>query len=185
MMTEGDAILAVILVIGFALLGISTTLGWSRNARETRRIREAVEAWVLQDLAKKLEQERREVRPPEDLVAFLNDLLARMSDGVGPTRALQVQPIPGEPAFRVMTERGVWILSSLPPPSGRRATAVDAITTGDRFVAERLRLARMAAEPRHPVSPTERWWLYDERPISLSAWRSSIIRTFRVNPFRR
>ncbi len=43
-MTEGDLALGMLLVFGFALLGLATTWGWARNARETRRIREALEA---------------------------------------------------------------------------------------------------------------------------------------------
>ncbi|MDR7574280.1 MAG: hypothetical protein QN194_15310 [Armatimonadota bacterium] len=174
-MSEGDLILALILIISFALLGLATTIGWSRNARETRRIREAVEAWVLQDLARKREQERKAVQPPEDLIAFLSGLLAQAADGAGPLRILEASPIPGEPAFRIETDRGTWILSPALPP-GRRGRPVDAIATGDAWVAERLRLARLAAADGVAVPQVERWWLFEERHVAVSEWRASLRR---------
>lgn len=181
-MSEGDVILALILVVGFALLGLATTVGWSRNARETRRIREAIEAWILQDLARKREQERKAIRAPEDLIGFLSSLLERAADGAGPLRILEASPIPGEPAFRIETDRGIWILAPHLPP-GRRGHPVDAIATGDAWVTERLRQARLAASDEVAVPTVERWWLFEERRMAVSEWRASLRRSF--IPFRR
>jgi hypothetical protein len=158
-MTEGDLALGMLLVFGFALLGLATTWGWARNARETRRIREALEAWALQELARRREQEAREIRPPEDLRGYLADLLARA--GMEGVRVQEVTPLPGGPGFRVMADGKAWILSPHPPGRGE-GVVLDALTTGDRWAAERLRRARMAAEPGLAVPPTERWWLAPE-----------------------
>jgi hypothetical protein len=158
-MTEGDLALGMLLVFGFALLGLATTWGWARNARETRRIREALEAWALQELARRREQEAREIRPPEDLRGYLADLLARA--GMEGVRVQEVTPLPGSPGFRVIADGKAWILSPHPPGRGE-GVVLDALTTGDRWAAERLRRARMAAEPGLAVPPTERWWLAPE-----------------------
>jgi hypothetical protein len=158
-MTEGDLALGMLLIFGFALLGLATTWGWARNARETRRIREALEAWALQELARRREQEAREIRPPEDLRGYLADLLARA--GMEGVRVQEVTPLPGGPGFRVIADGKAWILSPHPPGRGE-GVVLDALTTGDRWAAERLRRARMAAEPGLAVPPTERWWLVPE-----------------------
>jgi hypothetical protein len=158
-MTEGDLILGMILVAGFALLGLATTWGWSWNARETRRIREALEAWALQEMARRREQEAQEVRPPEDLRGYLADLLARA--GMEGVRVQEVTPILGSPSFRVIADGRAWILSPHPPGRGE-GIVLDALHTGDRWAAERLRRARMAAEPGLTVLPVERWWLAPE-----------------------
>ncbi|SNB60599.1 hypothetical protein [Thermoflexus hugenholtzii] len=158
-MTEGDLILGTILIAGFAWLGLVTTWGWARNARETRRIREALEAWALQELAHRREAEAQQIRPPEDLQAYLADLLARA--GMEGVRVQEVTPLPGSPSFRVIADGRAWILSPHLPMRGE-GIALDALTTGDRWAAERLRRARMAAEPGLAVPPTERWWLAPE-----------------------
>lgn len=158
-MTEGDLMLGTLLVLGFALLGLAITWGWARNAAETRRIREAVEEWVLQDLAMRREQEARTLQPPADLSAYLADLWSRAGKDLAPIRVLGVEPEPGTPAFRVLTDRGIWRLAPHPPPRRSHGIPLDALTTGDRWAAEILRRARMALEPGLTVPPVERWWL--------------------------
>ncbi len=187
-MTEADVVLALLLIAGFALLGALMTWGWARNAAETRGIREAVEAWVLWDIARRREEERAEVRPPEDLRAYLAEVMARLGDGAsGEVRVLEVSPTPGDPAFQIRTDRGDWILTALPPPKGRRALSVDALSTGDRWAAERLRRARAAAGDGVVPPPVERWWLiWPEPRPSLSAWRASLRRPmFRLSTLLR
>lgn len=158
-MTEGDLFLGLLLVSGFALLALATTWGWARNARETRRVREALEAWALQALAQEREQEAQALRPPEDLATYVADLWARASGQA--VHVHMIDPLPGSPAFRVRAGGTAWILSPYPPERGE-AVAIDALSTGDRWAAERLRLARMAAEPGLAVPPVERWWLAPE-----------------------
>lgn len=153
-MTEADLFLAMLLILGFALLGALITLGNARQARAIREVEEAFRDWAEADLRMKRERERRALQPPPDPAAYLNRI----------ARAL----VGREAARWERTEEGFrgdgMLLSTLPPEAVERAGfafqafRVDAMGFEDPWVAETLSLLhRGSPEP-------QRWRLYVLRP---------------------
>lgn len=153
-MTEADLILALLLVVGFALLGALITWGNARQARAIRALEEAWRDWAEADLQIKRERERRALQPPADPQAYLNRI-ARSLAGQEASRWERTAD-----GFRGDN----MLLSTLPPEAvekmGFQAKVfrVDAASFGDPWVAETLGLIHSGVpEPR-------RWRLYVLQP---------------------
>ncbi|MCS7352351.1 MAG: hypothetical protein RMM10_12690 [Anaerolineae bacterium] len=76
-MTEGDVLLALLLIAGFALLGALITLGNVRQTRAIREVGEVLHEWAIRHIQLSRATAASAIRI-EDPVAWFREMLARL-----------------------------------------------------------------------------------------------------------